>query len=143
MDAVLAAAKANRYTDQGLKPWTTQRAFVFQMKEGPIPVEVGGYASSGYSYTEIAGMSRSRHESQAMGTAQPVGPSRVYLEPVIPKNFSGDFLDGIGIGRNGFLRRWPDLSRPLLRSLIPKVRKRLFRISCKREEGFVACRASR
>jgi LmbE family N-acetylglucosaminyl deacetylase len=99
MDAVLAAAKADRYTSQGLKPWTTQRVFVFQRKDGPVPVEVGGYAPLlGYSYTEIAGMSRSRHESQAMGTAQSVGPSRVFLEPVIPKKVSGDFLDGIAMG---------------------------------------------
>ena len=99
MEAVLAAADGNRYADQRLKPWTAQRTFFFRMKDGPVPVEVGGYDPLlGYSYTEIAGMSRSRHESQAMGTAQPVGPSRVYLEPVIPKNFSGDFLDGIGIG---------------------------------------------
>jgi LmbE family N-acetylglucosaminyl deacetylase len=112
MDAVLAAAKADRYPDQGLQPWTTQRVFVFHMKDGPVPVEVGGYDPLlGYSYTEIAGMSRSRHESQAMGTAQLVGPSRVYLQPAIPKNFSGDFLDGIAMGPErlspqvaGFLR---------------------------------------
>jgi LmbE family N-acetylglucosaminyl deacetylase len=99
MDAVLAAAKADRYPDQGLKPWTTQRVFVFHTKDGPIPVEVGGYSPLlGYSYTEIAGMSRSRHQSQAMGTAQTVGSSRVFLEPVIPKTLSGDFLDGIAMG---------------------------------------------
>jgi LmbE family N-acetylglucosaminyl deacetylase len=99
MDGVLAAADAGRYQDQGLKPWTTPRTFIFRTKDGPIPVEVGGYDPLlGYSYTEIAGMSRSRHESQAMGTAQSIGPSRVYLEPAIPKTFKGDFLDGIALG---------------------------------------------
>ena len=83
-----------------MKPWTTQRVFVFS-HEGRSFGAGGSYDPLlGYSYTEIGGMAGSRHESQAMGTAQSVGPPRVYL-----KNLAGEPASWRFPGR--YRDRWP------------------------------------
>jgi LmbE family N-acetylglucosaminyl deacetylase len=99
VEAVKAAADASRFPEQQLKPWTTQRTFVLSWKGGAVSIDIGEYDPLlGYSYTELAAISRSQHQSQAMGAPQTVGPSQVGLNP-LDTGFSGrDLLDGIATG---------------------------------------------
>jgi LmbE family N-acetylglucosaminyl deacetylase len=99
VEAINSAADASQYPEQQLKPWTTQRTFVLGRKGGAVAVDIGEYNPLlGYSYTELAAISRSQHQSQAMGARQTVGPSEVGLNP-LGKTFSGrDLLDGIATG---------------------------------------------
>jgi LmbE family N-acetylglucosaminyl deacetylase len=97
-EAFEAAADPKRLPQQlqqGVTPWQTRRIFfnVFnwmpeaerQAANNPahLMLDTGEYNPLlGYSYAEIAGMSRSRHRSQAFGASEPKGPARNYLLPV-------------------------------------------------------------
>ena len=81
-EAFVAAADPRQYPDQQLDPWQARQLFVHsnQPKPNATTVPVGEYNPLlGYSYTEIAAISRSQHRSQAMGTAQRVGAQQVHL----------------------------------------------------------------
>ncbi|HYP09449.1 MAG TPA: PIG-L family deacetylase [Bryobacteraceae bacterium] len=98
-EAIEAAKDPARYPEQGLKPWSVMRVFTMPRGAGAFTVDTGAYNPLlGYSYTELAGISRSQHESQAMGAAQNVGAARTSLQPVGEAPSSGDFIDGIPTG---------------------------------------------
>jgi LmbE family N-acetylglucosaminyl deacetylase len=99
VEALRAASDAMRYPEQKLKPWNTQRTLVLSRKAGAVSVDIGEYNPLlGYSYTELAAISRSRHESQAMGAPQTIGPSKVGLNPLNTTFIGRDVMDGIGTG---------------------------------------------
>jgi hypothetical protein len=54
----------------------------------------------GFSYTEIAGMSRSMHRSQGMGAPERRGPSSIGLAAVAGEPATHDIFDGIDITWN-------------------------------------------
>jgi hypothetical protein len=56
----------------------------------------------GHSYSEIAGMSRSMHRSQGMGTSERKGSNRNYLMPVAGEPAASDIFDGIDTTWNRF-----------------------------------------
>ena len=87
-EAFSAAADPNRFPEQlkYVKTWQAQRLMTNlaaftpeQLKEtekipDKLTLDLGAYSPElGYSYNEIAGMSRSQHRSQAMGTAERKG----------------------------------------------------------------------
>src|SRR5437660_3180564 len=107
-EAYSAAADAKRFPEQELEPWKARRllyntiAFTPEQEQqaaatpGRIEIDTGAYNPVlGKSYNEIAGISRSQHRSQAMGTAERRGPSKNYLTLVAGDPASGDPFDGI------------------------------------------------
>ena len=109
-EAFEAAADPQKYPEQlqKLKPWRARRllwnAFAFtpqQRKQteaipDKLPVDVGEFDSLlGRSYAEVAGASRSMHQSQAMGTQQRRGSSREYLVHVAGERATKDLFDGV------------------------------------------------
>lgn len=83
-EAFAAAADPKQYAEQSLPPWQAKQLYVFSMTEAKnaLAFPVGDYEPLlGRSYTEIAGISRSQHRSQAFGTAESVGAARVFLLP--------------------------------------------------------------
>lgn len=104
------AADPSAYPEQlsAVKPWKAKRllwnAFAFtpeQQREfenapNQVKVDVGEYDPLfGYSYAEIAGLSRSRHRSQAMGSPQRKGSSVDRLLHVAGDLATKDLLDGV------------------------------------------------
>src|SRR5262245_19680072 len=80
-EAFAAAADPKQYTEQSLPSWHAKQLYVFSMTEAKnaLAFPVGDYDPLlGRSYTEIAGISRSQHRSQAFGTAESVGAARVF-----------------------------------------------------------------
>jgi len=78
-------------------PWSPKR--VFQWSGAPQPnsvaLEVGGYnASLGWSYGEIASLSRTAFRSQSMGGVPMPGARRVFLTP-LDAHKQADLLDGV------------------------------------------------
>src|SRR5882762_5833332 len=107
-EAYLAAADKNRYPEQQIEPWKAKRllynviAFTPEQEKqaaampGRIEIDTGVYNPVlGKSYNEIAGISRSQHRSQAMGSPERRGPSKNYLTLVAGDAASGDPFDGI------------------------------------------------
>ncbi len=95
-EAFRAAADPSRFPDQvarGLAPW--QAKYLFQSlwqgsPPGSIRLSTGDLDPLlGESHYQAAMASRSRHRSQDMGTAQPIGPQSVAVNPV-----SGGFPAG-------------------------------------------------
>ena len=99
---------------QYVEPWQAKRVmwnvFAFtpeQEKEAEaakdrIEIDTGIYDPFlGKSYGEIAGISRSEHRSQAMGSPERKGPSRNFFVPVagVPNNAAAkkDLFDGVDI----------------------------------------------
>ena len=93
-EAYFAAADPKRFPEQlkWVQPWQAKRlmwnAFAFsdeQRKEmektsNKLEVDTGDYDPLlGYSYREIAGMSRTMHRSQGMGSAERPGTSKEFL----------------------------------------------------------------
>ncbi|MCC7499122.1 MAG: PIG-L family deacetylase [Bryobacterales bacterium] len=109
-EAFTAAADASRFPEQ-LKyypAWRAKRlmwnAFSFSRSQeqdsarlpGHIMVDTGEYSPLlGYSYAEIAGMSRSMHRSQAMGAPERMGSQKQYLVTVAGEPAVHDIFDGI------------------------------------------------
>ena len=53
------------------------------------------YPELGYSYAEIAGMSRSQHRSQGMGAPEQKGSQKQYLVTIAGDKATKDVFDGI------------------------------------------------
>ncbi|MBK9168676.1 MAG: hypothetical protein IPM24_14575 [Bryobacterales bacterium] len=114
-DAFEAAADPARFPDRG-RPWKTRRllwnGFSFSRAQeeelakmpGGLRVELGAFDPLlGYSYGEVAGISRSQHRSQAMGSAERRGSVTNYLFPVAGEPARRDWLEGIDLS----WRRYP------------------------------------
>ena len=114
-EAFFAAADPTRYPEQlrWVKPWKAKRlmwnVFAFtpeQRKEaaamkGKIEFDPGAYDPLlGYSYREIAGMSRTMHRSQGMGAPQTRGSAQEYLTLVAGEAATKDLFDGIDLSWN-------------------------------------------
>jgi len=108
-EAYTAAADKTRFPEQlrWVEPWQAKRLVSGGFRPGPGPAAGGGAASGirmdtgefdpllGYSYTEIAGMSRSMHRTQGMGAPERRGPSNASLSVVAGEPARGDIFDGI------------------------------------------------
>jgi LmbE family N-acetylglucosaminyl deacetylase len=101
-EAFLAAADKTRFPDQlqWVKPWQAKRLVwnVYGASDAPgqIHVDTGDYNPAlGYSYMEIAAMSRSMHRSQGMGAMRRRGSSPTSFVPVAGEPASKDLFDGI------------------------------------------------
>src|SRR5438445_266008 len=107
-EAYFAAADKNRFPEQQIEPWKAKRVlfntFSFtrdQEKEaasapGRIEIDTGIYNPIlEKSYNEIAGISRSEHRSQAMGSPERRGPSKNYLTLVAGDPASADVFEGV------------------------------------------------
>lgn len=126
-EAFHAAADPTRFPDQlkWVKPWQAKRLFwntyswrrveeQLKKSEPRLTLPTGEYNPVlGYSYQEIAGMSRSQHRSQTMGAPQRKGEAQDYLvlldgEPATKDPFEGIDLSWgrvAGAGRVGALLR--------------------------------------
>lgn len=106
-EAFEAAADPARFPDRG-RPWQARRllwnGFSFsraqeddlqKMPKG-LRVDVGEFdALMGYSYGELAGISRSQHRSQGMGAPERRGSAANFLFHVAGDAASGDMLEGV------------------------------------------------
>ncbi|HYL34673.1 MAG TPA: PIG-L family deacetylase [Bryobacteraceae bacterium] len=116
-EAFSAAADPARFPEQlqYVKPWQAQRlmwnagAFTREQEQeiekapDKIEVDPGEYDPVlGYSYAEIAGMSRSQHRSQGMGSPERKGSAKTYLLPVAGEPAKHDLFDGIDTTWNRF-----------------------------------------
>ncbi len=107
-EAFAAAADRSRFPEQlkFVEPWQARRLVWGGYGRGAgvpgdIAVETGAYNPVlGYSYNEIAGMSRSMHRSQAMGSPQRRGAATANLVPVAGEPASKDLFDGIDTSWN-------------------------------------------
>jgi LmbE family N-acetylglucosaminyl deacetylase len=114
-EAFTAAADPKRFPEQltATTPWQAKRllwnAFTFtpeQEKEAEaeksrIEFDTGTYDPVlGKSYGEIAGISRSQHRSQAMGSAERKGPSRNFLTTIAGDAAKKDLFDGVDVTWN-------------------------------------------
>lgn len=126
-EAFHAAADPKRFPDQlkWVKPWQAKRLFwntyswrrvEEQLKESEprLVLPTGEFNPVlGYSYQEIAGMSRSQHRSQTMGAPQRKGEARDFLVLLEGEPATKDPFEGIdlswgrvpGAGRVGDLLR--------------------------------------
>ncbi|HEY2844772.1 MAG TPA: PIG-L family deacetylase, partial [Bryobacteraceae bacterium] len=109
-EAYTAAADPARFPEQlqWVQPWQAKRLMyntatftAAQEKEAAsqadrMEVDLGAYSPElGYSYGEIAGMSRSQHRSQAMGTAERKGSQKNYLITLAGDKATTDIFQGI------------------------------------------------
>lgn len=114
-EAFAAAADRNRFPEQlkWVEPWQTARMFwnVFYWaadrervdKEYPnhVLVDTGEFNPVlGYSYAEIAGMSRSMHRSQGFGAPERKGQIENYLVVVAGSPAKNDPLEGVDTSWN-------------------------------------------
>ncbi len=152
-EAVVAAGDASRYPEQlkyGVEPWTPKRAvfnfFAFnreQEKEAEntparVAIDIGEYNKLlGHSYGEIAGMSRSMHRSQGMGSAERKGSQPQYFVVVSGEPAKQDLFDGVDTSWNrvgaedltkkfheitaSFDAEHPENTIPLLLAVRPKI----------------------
>ncbi len=105
-EAFPAAADKSRFPEQlrYVEPWQATRVLGRGAGAGgSIPIDTGDYDPVlGYSYSEIAGMSRSMHKSQGMGAPEQRGASRGSLGLVAGEPAKTDIFDGIDITWNRF-----------------------------------------
>jgi hypothetical protein len=106
-EAYAAAADKTRFPEQlrWVEPWQAKRLVSGGFGGGPgggggaasgIRLDTGAYDPLlGFSYTEIAGMSRSMHRTQGMGAPERRGPSSMALAVVAGEPAAGDLFDGI------------------------------------------------
>ncbi|HWQ52860.1 MAG TPA: PIG-L family deacetylase [Bryobacteraceae bacterium] len=101
-EAFEAAADPARFPEQlrHVQPWRATRLVHHPYFAEPAPGDVridGGEFNPvlGRSYAEIAGLSRSMHRSQAMGSPQPKGPSIRYFVTMAGESARKDVFDGI------------------------------------------------
>ena len=112
-EAFSAAADPQRFPEQlkYVQPWQALRLMTNlagftpeQEKEiekipEKLELDLGAYSPElGYSFNEIAGMSRSQHRSQSMGTAERKGVLKNYLVTDKGDKATNDVFDGIDIG---------------------------------------------
>lgn len=111
-EAFRAAADSARFPEQlkEVQPWQAKRlmwnVFAFtpeQEKEaaalgGRVGVDTGAYNPVlGYSYGEIAGMSRSMHRSQAMGASERKGEMKQFFVTIAGDAAHSDPFEGLDI----------------------------------------------
>ncbi len=111
-EAFSAAADPQRFPEQlqWTQPWQAKRlmwnAFSFNRQQEQdveklkdrVEIDLGQYDPVlGYSYGEIAGMSRSMHKSQGMGTFERKGAQKNYFVTVAGDKAAQDIFDGIDI----------------------------------------------
>jgi LmbE family N-acetylglucosaminyl deacetylase len=111
-EAFSAAADPTRYPEQlqRVQPWQAKRlmynVIAFTKEQDAeaekmadrIVIDVGQYNPElGYSYAEIAGMSRSQHRSQGMGAPEQKGSQKQYLVTIAGDKATRDVFDGIDI----------------------------------------------
>jgi LmbE family N-acetylglucosaminyl deacetylase len=110
-EAFTAAADRTKFPEQlalGVEPWQAKRlmynvaTFTAQQEreaaqeKDRLEVDLGEYSPElGYSYGEIAGMSRSQHRSQGMGAAERKGAMKNYLVTLAGDRPSKDVFEGI------------------------------------------------
>ncbi len=109
-EAFFAAADKNRFPEQlkWVQPWQAKRllwnSFSFTAQQereaaklpSRLELDTGTYDPVlGYSYSEIAGMSRSMHRSQGFGAAQRRGQAKNYLQHVAGAPAEKDVFDGV------------------------------------------------
>jgi LmbE family N-acetylglucosaminyl deacetylase len=109
-EAFSVAADPAKYPEQlqWVQPWQAKRlmwnTFAFtaeQQKEeaaikDKLAVDLGEYSPElGYSYSQIAGMSRSQHRSQGMGAPEPKGSTKNYLVTIAGDRATKDVFEGI------------------------------------------------
>lgn len=109
-EAFAMAVDPSKFPEQlkYVEPWQAKRMyfnlFAFRLEQerendkvpGTIVQDYGQFDPVlGYSYTEIAGMSRSQHRSQAMGSEERKGSSRNHLLLLAGDRAEKDLFDGI------------------------------------------------
>lgn len=105
-EALEAAADPKRFPEQlkDLKPWKAKRLLwntanfggMNNTREDQLKVDIGAYNPLlGYSYGEIAALSRSQHKSQGFGAAAGRGRSIEYFEAVAGEEAKESLFDGI------------------------------------------------
>ena len=109
-EAFSAAADPAKYPEQlqWVKPWQAKRlmynviAFTADQEReaeklaDKLVIDVGEYNPElGYSYAEIAGMSRSQHRSQGMGAPEQKGSIKNYLVTIAGDKATHDIFEGI------------------------------------------------
>ncbi len=109
-EAFAAAADPKRFPEQlqWVEPWQSKRllwnlaAFTREQEEAAekqqnrITIDTGAYDPLlGYSFSEIAGISRSAHKSQAMGSAERKGAALNYLVTIGGEQAQKDIFDGV------------------------------------------------
>ncbi len=112
-EAFTAAADPTRFPEQlkYVKTWQALRLMTnlaafsrgAAKRSGEVPdklaVDLGAYSPElGYSYNEIAGMSRSQHRSQAMGTAERQGSVVNYFVTDHGDKATKDIFENINLG---------------------------------------------
>ncbi len=111
-EAFSAAADPARFPEQlqYVQPWQAKRLFwntfaftAEQEKEEAamkdrLAIDLGEYSPElGYSYGEIAGMSRSQHRSQGMGAPERKGSTKNYLVTIAGDRAVKDAFEGIDV----------------------------------------------
>jgi LmbE family N-acetylglucosaminyl deacetylase len=114
-EAFAAAADPSRFPEQlsSVKPWRAKRLFwnLFNWRPGMdaendqrkdvLVFDAGTFDPIlGYSYSEIAGISRSQHRSQGMGSPERKGASRNHLELLAGDPAKEDALEGVDLTWN-------------------------------------------
>jgi LmbE family N-acetylglucosaminyl deacetylase len=109
-EAFSVAADPDKYPEQlkYVQPWQAKRlmynviAFTAEQERearqmaGRVEIDLGEYNPElGYSYGEIAGMSRSQHRSQGMGAREQKGAMKNYLVTIAGDKAAKDPFDGI------------------------------------------------
>lgn len=112
-EAFLAAADPKEFPEQltEVQPWQAKRllfnvlSFTREQEQqasqipNRIAFDTGEYDPVlGYSFSEIAGVSRSQHRSQAMGSAERRGSSKGYLTVIAGEPASADLFEGVPLG---------------------------------------------
>src|SRR5690606_24518367 len=104
--AFKAAADPNKYPEQlkATLPWQTKRLLWNTFRFGDnnttdpsqFKVEIGQYDPLlGMGYGELAGVSRSKHQSQGAGTPSVAGVRTDYVSPVAGEPLQSSLLDGL------------------------------------------------
>jgi LmbE family N-acetylglucosaminyl deacetylase len=109
-EAFAAAADESRFPEQlrWVEPWQAKRllwnVFTFRAEQQRaaekmrkrLEIDTGQYDPVlGYSYGEIAGMSRSMHRSQGFGSAERKGSQKNYLVVVAGEPAQKDLMEGV------------------------------------------------
>ena len=124
-EAFKAAADKNRYPEQLKKVdvWQAKRlvgnTFRFGSEnttsEEQFKITIGQYDPAlGMGYGELAGLSRSMHQSQGAGTASVAGIRTEYFTPVLGEPIKTSLFDGIQSS-------WTDIQKPEIDNALDKL----------------------